>query len=355
MITPRVLLIGHYPLDRLDRAPKVRTYQMAQAFARHAQVTVIAGTRRQRRRWLLRALARGILNAVDLVYVESASSAATGTDLFFLWRVKQRGIPLAIFVRDAYQRFPGLYPQRTLKHRFMKRLYDGTLCAYGHLATQVYFPTKGLAQVVGTPSPELLPPAGVVRERPKGVTPLFGEILYVGAAGTHDGVDWLLEAIPWLRARHPSVHVTLIMRPEEWPQSPLPEGVSVVAAAGDELAGWLWRGWVAVIPRHDTAYNRLALPVKLLEYWSYHLPVVVTGPSEAAELVSRTGAGVVTEASVDGLARGLDDVMRHPEKRMHMARAAARAIVEDHNWDVRARHVLRLIELRGKRGQYRAR
>ncbi|MDA8192858.1 MAG: glycosyltransferase [Thermaerobacter sp.] len=347
MSRPQVLVIGHYPLERLDRAPKVRIYEMASALAHYATVTLVAGSRRDRAR-RLRGVAAGILPRVDLVYVESASSTATPTDLWFLARVRQRRIPLAVYVRDAYQRFPDLYPARTAKEKLLAALYGVSLAAYNGLATQVFVPTPGLAAVVRSPHPALLPPGGRPYPRPPGPPPDPCQVLYVGAGGPYDGVDGLLEAMQQVRATEPRARLTLVMRRPEWPLSKVPDGVELVEAAGPELAPYLWRAGLAVIPRPDTAYNRLALPVKLLDYWSHGLPVVVTGPSAAASLTESAGAGLAVPASVEGIAAGLTRLMGDPAMRAGFAAGALAAVAGPHHWDRRAEAVLAL--LTGKRG-----
>jgi len=90
---PRVLVIGHYPLDTLDRAPKVRIYEMVAALARSATVTVIAGNRAERSHFLRQQKARG-LKHFDMIYVETASSTATLTDIAFYGLPNGRGFRL---------------------------------------------------------------------------------------------------------------------------------------------------------------------------------------------------------------------------------------------------------------------
>lgn len=338
---PRVLVIGHYPLDTLDRAPKVRIYEMVAALARSATVTVIAGNRAERSHFLRQQKARG-LKHFDMIYVETASSTATLTDIAFLRAAKRQGIPVAIYIRDAYQRFPDLYPTRGAKHTVLKWLYEGSLWAYCRYGTQLYFPTRGLSEVVGCADPKLLPPGGRPLEPPPYLKADPYGVIYVGAGGPHDGVDLLLEAFGILKKSLPEAHLTLVMRREEWPRQDLPSSVTIREAQGIGLSTYLWQASVAVIPRRDTAYNRLALPVKLLDYWSHSLPVVVTQPSEMADWVRTVGAGMAVDASPEDLAKGLRVLLEDPTSRRQMAYRAARAVTGLHHWDRRAEVVLEL-------------
>ncbi|MCL5971128.1 MAG: glycosyltransferase, partial [Firmicutes bacterium] len=115
--------------------------------------------------------------------------------------------------------------------------------------------------------------------------------------------------------------------------------VQVLEAFGDSLESLLQNAQVAVIPRLDTRYNRLALPVKLMDYLSQGLPVVVTKGSEAASVVEKAHAGLVTEHSVAALAKALEFLLQHDPERQQMS-CNAISYVSQNLWDDRAASVL---------------
>lgn len=343
---PHVLVVGHYPLEVKDRAPVVRIWAMVRALASVGRVTLVAGRRAERARRLAAYWRSGALAGVDAVYVESASSAATPADLAFLWRVRRAGIPLGIYVRDAYQKFPQLYPPKDGRERLLAVLYEFTVAAYGRLADRVFFPTEGLAAVFpGISRKALLPPAGEVLTRPPGCNPDPQALVYVGAGGPHDGVDLLLAAFTRMRLVRPGARLTLVMRRQEWPPA-VPAGVRLVAATDTALDRILWQSGAAVIPRPDTVYNRLALPVKLFDYWSHQLPVVATvgdGPSALAEWIGREGAGITVAPEAGALAQALVRVTGDVELRGRLAEAAATAVAERHHWRRRAQELVQTL------------
>ncbi len=347
MTVKHILVLGQYPIDSLDRAPKVRTYRMAEALARHATVTLITGTRRQRRPVLQEAWKRGLLKQVDAVYVESASSTATWADLRFLWRVKRAGLPLAIFVRDYYQKFPDLYPIKGPGGHALKVLYGVTLRAYAGCADILYVPTMGLGELLPRREVRLLPPGAHCISRPdavgRGQNPW---ILYVGAGGAYDGVALLIDAMRIVHQTLPNARLALVMRRQEWPQGTLPAYIQLTEASGPDLVPWYQRADVAVIPRPDTAYTRLAWPLKLMDYLSYGIPVVVTDQSEAAQFVERYQIGLRTPYDAQALARGLTQLLdSEPARRQCQVNAAA-AVQTGHSWDHRALTLLE--DLAGK-------
>ncbi|PSR35925.1 MAG: glycosyl transferase family 1 [Sulfobacillus thermosulfidooxidans] len=343
MTIKHLLMVGHYPLDALDRAPKVRIYRMAEAFARHVQVTLITGTRRQRGPWLTEAWRHNLLKAVDAVYVESASSTATVRDLLFLRHAAQKNLPVAVFVRDYYQKFPDLYPLHGAKSYIMALLYGLTLRAYGAWADILYVPTQGLGDLLpkGSAQVRLLPPGAVtpVSLRPHEASSAPW-ILYVGAGGPYDGVELLIEAMGHVHRQCPEARLALIMRRAEWPQARIPEYITVTEAAGPSLLPWYEKAAVAVIPRPDTAYTRLAWPVKLMDYLSYGIPVVVTDRSEAARFVERYRVGIHAAANARALAAALIAVISSPQYRQELSMHAYDAVHQAHSWDHRAQSVL---------------
>lgn len=344
MTRPRVLLLGHYPLDRPDRAPVVRTWAMAESLARYVALTAITGTRADRARWARRFLDDGGLLQVDGVYVEAGTSTMTPMDHRLLMAVRRRRLPLAIYIRDAYQRFPELYPPRNVREWLLARAYAVTTARYRHLATTLFFPTAGLADLFPHRDARLLPPAGRVLTPPPDVVRHPFRVIYVGANGPYDGVGTLVAAMETVVTLVPAAELVLVLRPEEAPAR-LPAGCRLVAAHGATLSPWLFSSALAVIPRQDTAYTRLALPIKLFDYLSHGLPVVATGPSETSKLVVREQVGVAVRADVGDLARTLAALLGRPAQLRTMGDRARALVAERHNWDARAREVLAALHL----------
>lgn len=340
---PAVLLLGHYPLDRLDRAPKVRTWAMAESLAKFSDLTVISGTRSERRPWLQQFVREKGLKTIHGVYLEAATSTMTLQDWRFLRCVRQAGLPLAIYIRDAYQRFPDLYPPKDLKERVLAVAYALTCRAYQDLATTLFFPTTGLSSLFVHPQKRLLPPAGSVLVPPPIDRNPF-QIVYVGANGPHDGVEIAMEAMMRLSQTFPTAQLILIMRSGEHPRT-VPPCCRLVEAAGMQLARWLWSSSLALIPRPDTVYNRLALPVKLFDYLSHGLPIVTTVGSEAAKLVVEEQVGAAVLARPDAYADGMANLLSQPAALAAMRKRAFDLIQTRHNWDQRAVTVLTALGL----------
>ncbi len=339
MRRPRILVVGHYPLEPRDRAPVVRTWAMAEALARHASVTGLSGTRADRGQWIRAFLAAGRLGEVDGAYLEAGTSTMTVADHALLAAIRRRNLPLGIYIRDAYQRFPELYPPKNPKEWAMARAYALTTWRYRKLATVLFFPTEGLGDLFPHPNRQLLPPAGTVAAPPPGVERHPHRVVYVGANGPYDGVDTAVAAMTAVARQHRDAELVLVTRPSEAPRD-LPAVCRVVAAAGDALDPWLWSSALALVPRRDTAYTRLALPIKLFDYLAHGLPVIATGPSEASKLVVAAGVGLPVPPDPRRLADAILSLWARPERLAAMSAAALRLVAEHHHWDARAQQVL---------------
>lgn len=339
MSRPRILLLGHYPLEPRDRAPVVRTWAMAEALARRASVTALSGTRGDRAEWVRAFLAAGRLGQVDGVYLEAGTSTMTLADHTLLRVIRRRGLPLGIYIRDAYQRFPDLYPPANPKEWAMARAYALTTWRYRRLATVLFFPTDGLADLFPHPERQLLPPAGTVATPPAGVVRHPHRVVYVGANGPYDGVDTAAAAMTLVSRRHPDAELVLVTRPSEAPRERSPV-CRLVTAAGEALDPWLWSSALALVPRRDTAYTRLALPIKLFDYLSHGLPVIATGPSETSKLVVAAGVGIPVPPDAGRLAEAILSLWARPERLAAMSAAALHLVAQQHNWDARAQQVL---------------
>ncbi len=336
---PRVLLLGHYPLERRDRAPVVRTWAMAESLARCAAVTALSGSRAERAVWTRRFLAGRGLDRVDAVYLEAGTSTMTPADHTLLRAIRRRGLPLGIYIRDAYQRFPALYPPATRKEWLLARAYALTTWRYRQLASVLFFPTAGLADLFPHANRQLLPPAGTVLAPPAGLVRHPHRAIYVGANGPYDGVDTAVAALAEVRATHPDAELVLVIRPAEAP-SHLPPFCRLVEASGEALSPWLWSSSVALIPRRDTDYTRLALPIKLFDYLSHGLAVVATGPSEVSKLVVASGVGVAAPPDPRQVAAAIGGLWQRSDRVARMSASALALVSQQHNWDARAEAVL---------------
>jgi glycosyltransferase involved in cell wall biosynthesis len=348
---PRVLLLSMYPLDGELRGPPVRVAHLRDALARRVALDVVSGSRLRRALALATYLARGRLRGLRGIYVETSTAIIGPADLAFLGLARARGIRVLSYVRDAYQLFPEYYPMASVKRRLAQALFPMSVWALSRVSHALAFPSRGLAQAVlrdrrRAERAPLLPPGARLADAPP-LDPLARSLLYVGSlAHQPQGGRLLLDAMRLARERGVDVELMCVTPPEEATAPVPPAGwFRPLRAEGPEIDALLPGVLATVIPRRRSAYNDLALPIKLFEYLGYGRPLIVTDATETAAIVREAGCGVVVPDSIEGLADGIATVVAAGPDQLSAWGEAARSAATANSWDVRAARVLELLQV----------
>lgn len=335
-----------YPLDRGTWGPTVRIGHLRDELERLVDLDLVAGYRGPRRLALARYAASGRLRGLDGVYVESSSFLPAEADVAFLGLARALGVPVLTYVRDAYQLFPEAYPRDSLRRRIGAAAFRPALRALRVASSRMAFPSAGLAEAVlglraGTAAllpPGSPPPVSVPR------LPSANRFLFVGDARLPaHGADRLIQAVAQARERSAAVELSIVSRSGQEPPGPRPDWLRLERAEGDEIHALLPDVIATVIPRPRSAYNDLALPIKLFDYLSYGRPLVVTDCLEQARVVRDADAGVVTDDSVAGLAAGLERVAAADADETARWSANATAAARAASWAGRASEIVELL------------
>lgn len=335
---PRVLMIGHYPLDRLDAAPKVRITRLRDALQAHCDLEFLSDTREGRRAPLWRLMGR--VREFDAVYVESATSTATETDLLFHALCRRAGVSLGIYIRDVYPLYDYFFDASTLKNRILRVAWHVSMARYRRDASVLFFPTQGMADLFEHPNKHLLPPAGRVVE---GIdrSRVEKRVIYVGGINKQYGIETLLGAMDLVVEQVPEAKLSLICpdRPhpllDPWRDRPWLEMKHLET---DALLPEMNRAMVAALPIHPTDYPSIS--VKLFDTLSYGVPVVATPWKEVKRFVDAHGCGRMAEPTPTEFATELIRILTHPEEGRQLGQAAQEAIRIGNTWDDRAKDLL---------------
>jgi hypothetical protein len=336
-----------YPLDQGRWGPTVRIGHLRDELDRLVRLDVVDGYRGARRAALARYALSGRLRGLDGVYVESSSFLPAETDLAFLGLARALSIPVVTYVRDAYQLFDDYYRADTIRRRIARWSFGPAIRALAAVSTRLAFPTRGLAHVVlgDAGADALLLPPGAPTPADVDRRPTARCILFVGDARLPaQGGDGLIAAVGMAREAGADIELTIVARPGQEPPPPHPAWLSVLRAEGDGIVAMLPEVLAAVIPRPRSAYNDLALPIKLFDYLAYGRPLLVTDCTEQAIVVREADAGVVTGDSVEELAAGIARIASAPTEQLDQWSAHARAAAIRASWRHRAVEIVRLFE-----------
>lgn len=331
----QLLMLGQYPLDKLDAAPKIRTYYLWKALENLAEVTFITGTRQSRRWPLWKLILSGNLERFDAVYLEAATSTSMETDLLLLALLKSAKIPIGIYIRDAYPLF-GLTLVRNPKEWLLKKAWFFSQWAYERVAKILFFPTQSLADCFAFEQKVLLPPAarvGLVSEPFLGP---FDTLLYAGHLSDENGWPLLKAAMEIVHVQNPQIRLlalTPTLTSEQFPWLEIRRGVL------EDILVDLPRIAAALIPRPQTDYNHLAIPVKLMDYLSLGLPIIATDCKEMAGLIQSDCLGLAVSVIPEAFAKACLDLLTDLELRNQVSQQCLN-FIQINRWEDRAKAIL---------------
>jgi hypothetical protein len=333
-----------YPLDRGVWGPISRISHLRDELARLADLEVVDGDRRSRRRALLRYALSGRLRGLDGIYVENSSTLPSETDLAFLALARMLGVRVLTYVRDAQYLFDEYYVASSPKRRIARVLFLPAVSALRRVSWRVGYPSRGLARAVGdrSPDPLLLPP-GSPRPVKVPLNPDATSLLFVGGmrVAAH-GRDLLVGAVEAVRGGGRDLRVICVSRPGEEPAQP-PAWMRVEHGSGRDILDLLPDIVATVQPRRRTPYNDLAVPIKVMEYLSYGRPLVVTDCTEQATIVRAADCGIVVNDTVDGLAAGLEHLLAADQATRDRWSVNAHQAAERNSWRRRAARIADLL------------
>ena len=280
-------------------------------------------------------------NPPDFAYVEPPSGPFFNLcdHLLLIW-LRAKGVPVGLFYRDAYWKFAGWWPVKGIKRRIVAAMQRFDLFVFRHTCRIVFFPTRSMAERFRLPRKGVLPPGGEDRVGPS--HPFAGRTVYVGGVSRRYGTDILLRAFEILNEEeHRDLRLMVVCREtagaEIFNGYAGREWLTVVHASGGALEPVYRAADLAVFPGRRDVYMDFCMPVKLLEYLSHALPVVVTGCAETAAFVRRYECGIVTGDNARALADGIVTLASDGELRERMRANAIRALHSGNMWTDRAR------------------
>lgn len=180
-----------------------------------------------------------------------------------------------------------------------------------------------------------------------------GVFVYVGGLDEPRGVQQGVLAAGVLRKR--GVHATFKIAPWHG-EHRIPElqRLAEECGAGDsvqvvdkmskwELAEFLNRAWIGLVPHLPTYRMSLNMPVKILEYMAMELPIVYTDLPNHVEMTDGRNVGIkVDTRSPEAIADAIQMLIEHPDEARAMGRRGRELIEEKFNWTTEARKLTAL-------------
>ncbi len=330
------------------------------------QVDEVTGYSKERKE-KIKQVKQNIKNGVryEFVYAENVNSPVAFTDAdnlprhpfmdfaFFTFCRKQ-GIPVGLFYRDIFWKFPLFKASAAwYKRMFLLPMYRRDLRRYAKCLSHLFLPSVEMAQQVGLSVPfSALPPGGRVlpevlaqrqqQTRNDGTLRLF----YVGSLSRmlYDNRA-LFEAV----YRTENVYLTVCTHKDQWESlqdvyAPfLCDRIRIVHKASHQLAEEYLNADVATCCLEKSEYLDFAMPIKVFESISYATPLLVTKLDAMASFVEQEGTGWVTGNDWQSIQETLEYLLAHPEEVAQKTDNVIRA-VPNHTWLARAKTAAETLE-----------
>ncbi|MFN8673759.1 MAG: glycosyltransferase [Candidatus Sericytochromatia bacterium] len=340
----KLLLIGYFSLDKLDSAPKVRTYNIHKGFCNIIDTDFITGDRNSRKIPLLKYIFTGKIFDVDAIYVEAGPRTSTEVDIFFLLFAKFIGKPIGLYIRDAYPLFKK-DKKKNLKEIISDWGWFVSIWFYKFTASILFFPTEKLKKLfTGIKKYDLLPPAGKQIE----YIPFSNDkkgILYCGALGFTYSPDILLKAVEKVYLENKDIELYFICREDELTQELKvminnKPWIKVMHTDFEEIVKIREKIYLCMIPLSESTYSDLAIPVKTLDYMSIGRPIIATEKEELSNFFRENEIGLICKTNIDDMADKISFLLNNEKIAKEMSKNTHKVLLEKNLWEHRAKKVL---------------
>ncbi len=303
-----------------------------------------------------RKIARGI--HYDFMYSESTTrptympeirrlTLRPCFDFQFFRFLNRHQVPIGLFYRDIYWRFPE-YKQQTpvFKGWLARHLYQYDLHQYEQTVSRLYLPSLEMARYIpikDTSFCRALPPGhsssrelAPARE-PDGTL----RLLYVGGLGVSYQMQKAFTAIASL----PHVCLTVCTRREEWEQvrrqyPALPLNIQIVHCSGSELQPLYDETDITLLFVKPHEYWQINAPLKLFEYLGEGKPIIAVQGTRTGMFVQENRIGWTIPYDDRELTCLLQTLAVNPTS-LKQAHHACLQLRNAHTWIARAQMVAR--------------
>ena len=340
----------------------VRPKKMVQAFKEYGRengldVIIISGKSAERKKLIKDYKSKNMVKDAVFCYMENSTMPYWLTDedhmprnLFSdlaFWRyLKKHHLPIGLFYRDVYWKFDEMYaPPRDKKvlTPIMRFIYKRELSAFAKVVDTLYLPSLEMNKFVEWRGQyDELPPGMENVEQGPQADKAVPKAVFVGGINDQKGMLMMLNAFTLLNHEQ-EVQLEIICREDEYRKYPEMHAYSkypwltVSHRSGEDLKTAYAEASIALIPREINTYHDFSVPVKMFEYLAHGLPIVATDCKAQSRILSKEGAGFVTEDTAESFAEG---VRKAIEKNAYeKLTARAKAVFLTHSWKSRAEKV----------------
>lgn len=358
----------YYPFQMAENAnsgSKLRPIEIHRAFLEwgkkeNIEILLLSGNSNERAKLYTKWKAEGKLDNLLFCYMENQTIPLWLTDEghipknpFIDYKVmsflKKKGIPVGVFYRDVYWKFPDLYPLKGLKRMIMQTIYKLEEKFYQRYCDVVFLPSNAMGSYVSINKSKVsLPPGGKRREIRKLKHESPSQAIYVGGINNEDyGLFLLLDALKIANRKERICQLTVVCREQEFQSLDLKRkdlfkdsSITICHVSGNELDELYKRMDFAFIPRYKSVYNDFSVPVKLVEYLSNELPVIATNCDAQKEIIESGKYGLICMDNPESMAIAIQEMNGLSEK---FTENIQKTFINEHSWEARVKKVKQVL------------
>lgn len=288
----------------------------------------------------------------DFCYIEPPSGPLFfHSDRSLIKLIHKMNIPSAFFYRDLYWRFPAQdfssvrkYSSEWFKHLIIKMMQRRDFRLIKNNVNQIYFTSSGCNDFMQVDNFKLLPPGCVNYKVRKHEFSKTG--IYVGGATVRYGLGLVLDSCLKVSEKE-SMRLIIVCPQAQWEQwllefpqyNNLPKWIEVYHIGdGEQLNDLYEQSDFAFVPILKSSYNDLALPIKLFEYISRLLPVIITNCDAMEEFLDSCNIGLTSEDNVEKYAEALS-VMLTDASKYEQFKCNIEAVRQNNLWEKRVEQI----------------
>lgn len=348
----KILYITFTDFGDLSSGSAVRSFRMYNAFKNLGyDVKLLEGqqNKRKTRREKVNEIFHWLdNNTPDLCYVEPPVGPFFNLiDLKLLKRLHKMGVPIGLFYRDFYWKFPKWAWKDTpiWKKVILIAMHKRDLRIFKECCDVVFFPSEECIEIleyVHFRKCKVLPPGC---SKPNSHVKLgANEIFYAGGVRQEDGVDDLLIALDNVNKKGLNIKLNLVTKKKELKYLNNQEllnrdWLSIFEASGDELTPIYERSDLGILSRRRHFYMDIAIPVKVLEYMSKGLPVISTDCPAIARFIRENNSGIVCNEGSQSIEDAINEYYTNRQLYLNLIENVEKAALKN-TWEKRVEQMI---------------
>ena len=324
----------------LNLAPKRRTFYIKKALEKKAEVFTICGDKNERKELIEKFHKEHTFAEFDGLYAESTNWPLRIFDYIFFYKAAKK-IPITIFYRDCYWKFPKVYFKVNSLNRLISYFrFVVELLYFKKIFTHFFFPSIYFNEILKVKSFSSLPP-GTSKIASKTDVMKFDGINMLFAGSLSYGFEILYDVVKELERRDVKFKLYIISADDFNSDS---KNVIQYKTPFNQHFELIKKMHIGLIPRKPDAYLDTAIPFKIVDYMAFCLPILTINNLAAKDFIEKRKIGFAVDYDVNSICDAIEKFIQNPQIWNDMKNRVDYQIQNEDNWDSRIEIIFKTIK-----------